>query len=83
MRHQVCQAETQKASTDNAVSPRVLEAYEWLLVQQEPRHSRSVHYPAQLITEGQLQRSVRFLPISSCQFAQRLRERRGDAFRRE
>jgi len=42
--HQVRQAETQKAGTDSAVSARLPEAYQWLLVPQQPTPQAQIEW---------------------------------------
>ncbi len=42
--HQVRQAETQKASADSAVSARLPEAYQWLLVPQQPTPQAQIEW---------------------------------------
>ena len=56
--HQVRQAETQKASADSAVNARLPEAYQWLLVPQQPTPQASIEWQIFRLS-GQEQLAVR------------------------
>ena len=57
--HQVRQAETQKASADSAVSARLPEAYQWLLVPQQPTPQSPIEWQKIRLNGGQDQLAVR------------------------